>query len=153
MSMKSQWCSHILACAGLREGGTVGPAEVLRAAALAEAQPEHPRHAAAVWLAALLWLEDARWRKLRSGGAPTDALEALLDALSRRVLLLSLPAPEDTAPIRPVATAPGSSGQTKPPCMDAGTPGHEVLSLRQQSAGGCHPFPRLCICLMLHAAR
>ena len=106
MSMKSQWCSHILACAGLREGGTVGPAEVLRAAALAEAQPEHPRHAAAVWLAALLWLEDARWRKLRSGGAPTDALEALLDALSRRVLLLSLPAPEDTAPIRPVATAP-----------------------------------------------
>jgi len=91
-------------------------AEVLQAAALAEAQPEHPTHVAGVWLAALLWLEDGRWRKLRSGGAPTDALEALLDSLSCRTLLLSLPAqpekepaqmtnpalPDDYAPLAPV---------------------------------------------------
>ena len=89
---------------------------MLRAAAQAEAQPEHPAHIMGVWLAALLWLQDARWRKLRSGGAPTDALEALLDSLSRRTLLLSLPAqpepagahmaagavPDDCAPLAPV---------------------------------------------------
>lgn len=114
----------------------MGPAEVLRSAAQAEAQPEHPQHAAAVWLAALLWLEDGRWRKLRSGGAPTDALEALLDALSRRVLLLSLPAPEETAPIQPVATASASSSQAEAPSTDAGMPGHEVPGLHQPNAEG-----------------
>lgn len=57
----------------------------------------------AVWLSSLLWLEDGRWRKLRSGGAPTDSLEVLLDALSRRVLLLSLPAhTPDTTPQPPM---------------------------------------------------
>lgn len=54
--------------------GALG-AEVLRAAAAAEGRPGAPLHIVAVWLAALLWLEDARWRKLRSGGAPTDGLE------------------------------------------------------------------------------
>ena len=76
-------------------------------------------HIAGVWLAALLWLEDGRWRKLRSGGAPTDALEALLDSLSCRTLLLSLPAqpekepaqmthcalPDDYAPLAPVESS------------------------------------------------
>jgi hypothetical protein len=59
-----------------------------------------PNHIVAVWLASLLWLEDGRWRKLRvgAGGAPTDSLEVLLDALNRRVLLLSLPAPADPPP-------------------------------------------------------
>ena len=50
-------------------------AEVLRAAAAAEARTGAPLHIVAVWLAALAWLEDARWRKLRSGGAPTESLE------------------------------------------------------------------------------
>ncbi len=100
---------------------------MLRAAAQAEAQPEHPAHIAGVWLAVLLWLEDGRWRKLRSGGAPTDALEALLDSLSRRTLLLSLPAqPEpasahmagavldDYAPLAPVES---SSAPKEVPCL------------------------------------
>lgn len=52
-------------------------AEVLRAASAAEARPEAPLHIVGVWQAALLWLEDGRWRKLRSGGAPTEALEVL----------------------------------------------------------------------------
>ena len=104
---------------------------MLRAAAQAEAQPEHPAHIAGVWLAALLWLEDGRWRKLRSGGAPTDALEALLDSLSRRTLLLSLPgqpeptgappaagaAPDEYAPLAPVES---SSAPKEVPSLPAG---------------------------------
>ncbi len=85
-------------------------AEVLRAAAATEARPGAPCHIAAVWLASLLWLEDGRWRKLRSGGAPTDALEGLLDALSRRVLLLNLPPPaRDSQPATPSGAGSGAS--------------------------------------------
>lgn len=90
-------------------------AEVLRAASAAEARPGAPCHIAAVWLAALLWLEDARWRKLRSGGAPTDAVEGLLDALSRRVLLLNLPPPaHEPAPTTP--SGAGSDAFEPQPC-------------------------------------
>lgn len=89
----------------LREKLEVAGAEVLKAAAAAEARPGAPGHIAAVWLAALLWLEDPRWRKLRTGGAPTEALEGLLDALSRRVLLLNLPPPaKESAPATPSGT-------------------------------------------------
>jgi hypothetical protein len=56
--------------------------DVLKAAAAAEAPAGCAADIVAVWLASLLWLEDGRWRKLRSGGAPTDSLEVLLDALS-----------------------------------------------------------------------
>ena len=91
-------------------------AEVLRCAAAAEAQPEHPAHIAGAWLGALLWLEDGRWRKLRSGGAPTEALEALLDALSRRILLLSLPAApdEDTQAGAPSSAAAAAQDELAP---------------------------------------
>ncbi len=109
---------------------------MLRAAAQAEAQPEHPAHIAGVWLAALLWLEDGRWRKLRSGGAPTDALEALLDSLSRRTLLLSLPAQPDPASAQmtgavqddyaPLAPVESSSAPKEVPCLHAHT--HCVLA-------------------------
>ena len=100
---------------------------MLRAAALAEAQPEHPVHIAGVWLAALLWLEDGRWRKLRSRGAPTDALEALLDALSRRVRLLSLAPPDQDAAQTLAGAAAGSLAadeQALP--WDTGMPVKEV---------------------------
>ena len=91
-------------------------AEVLRCAAAAEAQPEHPAHIAGAWLGALLWLEDGRWRKLRSGGAPTEALEALLDVLSRRTLLLSLPAApdEDAQAGTPSSTAAAAQDELAP---------------------------------------
>lgn len=101
---------------------------MLRAAARAEAQQEHPAHIAGVWLAALLWLEDGRWRKLRSGGAPTDALEALLDSLSRRTLLLSLPGQPDGADAHSAAGADPDEYAPLAPVESSSAP-KEVSSL------------------------
>ena len=106
-------------------------AEVLRAAAAAEARPGAPCHIAAVWLASLLWLEDGRWRKLRSGGAPTDALEGLLDALSRRVLLLHLPPPaRDSPPPTPSGASSASSDFHSHPSSAA----HPPVNLQRQKS-------------------
>ncbi|BDA40960.1 hypothetical protein COCOBI_01-6140 [Coccomyxa sp. Obi] len=109
--------------------------QVLRAAAAAEARPGAPCHIAAVWLASLLWLEDGRWRKLRSGGAPTDALEGLLDALSRRVLLLNLPPPAyDSQPATPSGTGSGASDFHPHPASTAHAPeGGKTLSRLTQN--------------------
>ncbi|KAK9806258.1 hypothetical protein WJX72_007513 [[Myrmecia] bisecta] len=63
--------------------------EVIEMSAMVDARPEAPIHVVAVWLGVLQWLADARWRKLRST-APTDQLEALLDALQRHVGVLKL---------------------------------------------------------------
>ena len=65
-------------------------------AARAEAPPHAPSHVAAAWLGTLMWLADARWRRAR-GAAPIEALESLLDALARRVMLLRIAASSDSA--------------------------------------------------------
>ena len=50
----------------------------------------------AVWLAALSWVADSRWRRLPSG-AHLEALVAWLEALELRVVALRLAQPEDFA--------------------------------------------------------
>ena len=113
-------------------------AEVLRCAAAAEAQPEHPAHIVGAWLGALLWLEDGRWRKLRSGGAPTEALEALLDALSRRTLLLSLPAApdEDAQAGTPSSAAAAAQDELAPIWPVESNPSAKEVRSLSMCAGG-----------------
>ena len=76
-------------------------------AARAEAPPHAPSHVAAAWLGTLMWLADARWRRAR-GAAPMEALESLLDALARRVMLLRIAPSSDAAVEAPPDIASGA---------------------------------------------
>lgn len=60
----------------------------------ADAEPGHPFDLVAVWLAALAWVADSRWRRL-SSGPHTAALLEWLEALDLRVVALRLAEPED----------------------------------------------------------
>ena len=55
----------------------------------AQLNPSCPEHVAAVWLHALVWVEDARWRGLQEA-APLEQLSRLLAALHRYAALLQL---------------------------------------------------------------
>lgn len=68
--------------------------QVLHVAVQADAEPAHPFDLVAVWLAALAWVGDSRWRRL-SGGAHMAALLDWLEALDLRVVALRLASPED----------------------------------------------------------
>jgi len=68
--------------------------QVLQVALRADAEPAHPYDLVAVWLAALAWVADARWRRLTTG-PHQQALMAWLEALELRVVALSLSQPED----------------------------------------------------------
>ncbi|KAL4425738.1 hypothetical protein ABPG75_009754 [Micractinium tetrahymenae] len=93
-----------LAVERLRQGSTVLPKDewqvqttrVLQVALQAEAGPAHPFDLVAVWLAALAWVADPRWRRLTT--VPHHAaLMAWLEALELRVVALQLAQPEDFA--------------------------------------------------------
>ena len=69
-------------------------AQVLLVAMGADAEPAHPFDLVAVWLAALAWVADSRWRRL-SGGSHTAALLEWVEALDLRVVALRLAQPDD----------------------------------------------------------
>lgn len=60
----------------------------------ADAEPAHPFDLVSVWLAALAWVADSRWRRL-SGGTHTAALLDWVEGLDLRVVALRLAQPED----------------------------------------------------------
>lgn len=62
-------------------------ADVVEVTAKAQAHPVAHLHLLAPCLQALLWLADARWRKLGSA-APVDQVQHLLDCLQGHVALL-----------------------------------------------------------------
>ena len=66
-------------------------AEALRVAAAAEVPLRRPQQLVAVWLAALTWPADARWRAC-GVAAPSDAIFALLSSLSVHVTALRVAA-------------------------------------------------------------
>ncbi len=68
------------------------PADIVEATAKAEAHPAAPLHIVAPWLEVLLWLADARWRKL-GAAAPVEQVQQLLDCLQGYVALLWTAAP------------------------------------------------------------
>lgn len=79
--------------------------QVLQVAMAADAEPAHPFDLVAVWLAALAWVADSRWRRL-SGGSHTAALLEWVEALDLRVVALRLAEPEDFG----AADSPGGYG-------------------------------------------
>jgi hypothetical protein len=76
------------------------PLQVLQVAVRADAEPAHPFDLVAVWLAALGWVADSRWRRLPSGPHQTALME-WLESLELRVVALSLAQPADFAPDSP----------------------------------------------------
>ncbi len=66
-------------------------AEALRVAAAAEVPLRRPQQLVAVWLAALTWPADTRWRAC-GANAPSDAVFALLSSLSAHVTALRVAA-------------------------------------------------------------
>lgn len=67
-------------------------ADIVEATAKAEGHPAAPLHVIAPWLEVLLWLADARWRKLGTA-APVEQVRHLLDCLQGHVALLWTAAP------------------------------------------------------------
>ena len=67
-------------------------ADIVEVTAKAETHPTAPLHVMAPWLEVLLWLADARWRKLGSA-APVEQVQQLLDCLQGYVALLWTAAP------------------------------------------------------------
>lgn len=61
--------------------------DVVEVTATAQAAPAAHLHLVAPWLQVLLWLDDARWRKL-GAAAPVDQVQQLLDCLQGHVALL-----------------------------------------------------------------
>ena len=66
-------------------------AEALRVASAAEVPLRRPQQLVAVWLAALTWPADMRWRAC-GPAAPSDAMFALLSSLSAHVTALRVAA-------------------------------------------------------------
>ncbi|DBA95921.1 TPA: hypothetical protein ACH3X1_001448 [Trebouxia sp. C0004] len=62
-------------------------ADIVEATTKAEGHPAAPVHVIAPWLEVLLWLADARWRKLGTA-APVEQVRQLLDCLQGHVALL-----------------------------------------------------------------
>lgn len=70
--------------------------EVLRNARTADSNAEHPLDIVAVWLEALSWLNDSRWRRLPSGPHKTE-LSSFLAVLDQRVEIVQALTPEGLA--------------------------------------------------------
>ena len=66
--------------------------DVLEVTAKAQAHPAAPLHIVGPWLQLLLWLADARWRKL-GAAAPVEQVQQVLDCLQGYVALLWTAAP------------------------------------------------------------
>ena len=67
-------------------------ADVLEVTAKTQAHMAAPLHIAGPWLQLLLWLADARWRKL-GAAAPVEQVQQVLDCLQGYVALLWTAAP------------------------------------------------------------
>lgn len=65
---------------------------------VAEASPAHPHELVAVWLEALNWIADPRWRRLSMPGPHYAAALELSEALHMRVLSLKLMSPLELMP-------------------------------------------------------
>ena len=74
-------------------------------AAAAEVPLRRPQQLVAVWLAALTWPADARWRAC-GANAPSDALFALLSSLSAHVTALRVAADPRAAGAGPLRAEP-----------------------------------------------
>lgn len=68
---------------------------VLDTASKIQAHPVAPLHIVHPWLQLLLWLADARWRKL-DAAAPVEQLQHFLDVLQGHVAMLWVAHPHDT---------------------------------------------------------